>query len=62
MISNERRSVIAEMAPSATLPSSFFHFSRLISGLALVGSPAWVNAAAIATVRSPEWRDAPAPA
>ena len=39
MISNERKSVTAEIAPSATLPSSFFHFSRLISALALVGRP-----------------------
>ena len=52
MISTERRSVTAEIAPSATLPSSFFHLSRLISALAETGSPCAVKALAIATARS----------
>src|ERR1041385_2854380 len=52
MISTERRSVTAEIAPSATLPSSFFHFSRLMSALAVTGRPCAVKALAIATVRS----------
>ena len=52
MISNERRSVTAEMAPSATLPSSFFHLSRLMSALALVGRPCRVKASAMAVARA----------
>ena len=41
-----------ETAPSATLPSSFFHFSRLMSALVRVGSPWRVKAAAICIARS----------
>ncbi len=51
-ISAADRSVAADAAPSAALPRSFCHFSRLMSALACVASPCRVNASAIAVARS----------